>query len=255
MKVETNADVKELDERLKNELGIDVRKYRDEEVAENFMEILLFPQYIGSWVLRPIILLLILFFLGFFFIDLVHIEYLIYAVFGLALTLLTGLFLGLLLFTWRLKSDLIGIVEYALGIMKSGATDLSQVSNKITPDNRKEVLGLLFKGVIHIVTIPMMGEVASKKVPFFGGAIKSLLKRVLTIVSDTVKFDETLLEAELNKEDSEPGFIETYTNSISAATAGLNTALSKTMGLAQFPLKIGFLISMISLVTFLYLIW
>jgi len=255
MKIRTQADVEQLDERIKNELGIDVRKYRDEEVAENFMELLLFPQYIGSWVLRPVVLLLVLFVVGFFFIDLVHIEYLIYAVFGLALSLLTGLFLGLLLFTWRLKADLKGIVEYALGVMKSGATDLSQVSNKITPENRKDVMGLLFKGVIHIVTIPMMGEVAAQKVPLFGGTVKSLIKKVLNIVSDTVKFDETLLEAELNKEDSEPGFIETYTNSISSATTGLNSVMDKTMGVAQFPLKIGFIISAVSLMTFLYLIW
>jgi len=255
MKIKTTADVERLDQRIKDELGIDVRKYRDEEVAEDMMELLLFPKYVGSWVIRPVILLLILFVAGYFFIDLVHIEYLIYTVFGLGLFILNGLFLGLLLFTWKLKTDLKGIVEYALVIMKSGATDLSKVSNKITPENRKDVMGLLFKGIIHIVTIPMMGEAASNKVPVFGAVVKSMIKKVLTSVSDNIKFDEAMLEAELNKEDSEPDFVESYTSSISSATTGLNKTMSATVGIAQYPLKIGFLMALITLITFLYLIW
>lgn len=255
MKIKTTEDVERLDKRIKEELGIDVRKYRDEEVAEDMMELLLFPKYVGSWVIRPVILLLILFVAGYFFIDLVHIEYLIYTVFGLGLFMLNGLFLGLLLFTWKLKTDLTGIVEYAFGVMKSGATDLSKVSNKITPENRKDILGLLFKGVIHIVTIPMMGKAASNKVPVFGVVVKSMINKVLTIVSNNIKFDEASLEAELNKEDSEPGFVESYTSAISSATKGLNKTMSKTVGVAQYPLMIGFLIALVTLITFLYLIW
>ncbi len=254
MRIRTQKDVEKLDNRIKNELGIDVQKYRNEEVVESFVELLVFPEYVITWVIRPILISLGIFITGFFVFDLVHIEYIIYGSIGFGLFLANGILIGLLFLSWKMKSDMWRIVDYSLEIMKSAVNDMNQVNNQMTKDNRKDVLGLLFKGIIHIVTIPMMSKVISDKVPFVGGIVNRIVKRILILVSDKVKFDEEDLKQELRKKESEPNAIQVYSNSIASVSKGLEKVMNFTFGVAQFPLKMGFGIFFLILVLFLYLI-
>ncbi|MBO0590997.1 hypothetical protein I2486_06205 [Cellulophaga sp. E16_2] len=254
MKIRTKKDVEKLDNKIKEELGIDVQKYRNEEVIENFVELLVFPKYIFNCLIRPILISILIFIVGFFIFDLVHIEYVIYGTVGLILFLITGILVGLLLLMWKMKSDMWGVVNYSLDIMKSAITDMIQVNNQVNEENRKDVLGLLFKGIIHIVTIPMISKVISDKVPFVGGIVKRIVKKILTLFSDKVKFDEEKLSQELNKKEGDSNALRIYLNSISSATTGLEKIMNFTFGVAQFPLKIVFGIILSILVLFLYLI-
>ncbi|WP_158974795.1 hypothetical protein [Cellulophaga sp. L1A9] len=254
MKIRTKKDVEKLDNKIKEELGIDVQKYRNEEVIENFVELLVFPKYIFNCLFRPILISILIFIIGFFVFDLVHIENVIYGTVGLILFLITGILVGLLLLMWKMKSDMWGVVNYSLDIMKSAVTDMIQVNSQVNKENRKDVLGLLFKGIIHIVTIPMISKVISDKVPFVGGIIKRIVKKILTLFSDKVKFDEEKLSQELNEKEGESNALRIYSNSISSATKGLEKIMNFTFGVAQFPLKIVFGIILSILILFLYLI-
>lgn len=255
MKIKTAEDVERLDAKIKEELGVDVQKYKNEEVAEKFVELLVFPRYVVNWATRPLIVFLILYLIGFFVVDLVNIEYLIYGLVGLGLFAVSGLLFGYLFLTWKIKSDFLSIIDYSLGIMKSCVVDLDQVHSKITGENRTEVLGLLFKGVIHIVTIPVMSKVIAEKVPFVGGFLQGIAKKVLTLVSEKVQFDEVLLEEELKEEKEENRFISKYTQLISLASNGINRLLSITIGIAQIPVLIAFVFTILILAIFLFLIW
>ncbi len=44
MQIRTTKDVEKLDLKIKEELGIDVSKYRNPEVAESFVDLLIFPK-------------------------------------------------------------------------------------------------------------------------------------------------------------------------------------------------------------------
>lgn len=254
MKIRSAKDVSKLDTRLKEELGIDVSTYRNEEAVSNFTELLIFPKYVINWTLRPVLISFALYIIGFFFLDLVHVEYVLYALIGLVLFLLSGVFFGLLFLTWRMKKDLWGIIEYSLGIMKRAVSDINQVSKQIKPENRKEVLGLVFKGVIHLVTIPMLSKVISDKIPFLGKPVNAFVKKVLSLVSDRIKFDEVRLEEELKKSEGESGALKVYANTLTSASSGLEKILNVTFGVAQFPIKTFFFISASLLILFLYLI-
>lgn len=254
MRIRTPKDVEKLDNRIEEELGIDIQKYRNEEVVENFVELLVFPEYVVTWVIRPILISIGIFIIGFFVFDLVHIEYIIYGLIGFGLFLATGVLIGLLFLSWKMKSDMWGIVDYSLEIMKSAISDMNQVSNQMTKENRKDVLGLLFKGIIHIVTIPMMSKVIADKVPFVGGFVNRIVKRILILLSDKIKFEEENLKQELRKKGSEPNALQIYLSSISAVSTGLEKVLNFTFGVAQFPIKIGFGIILLILILFLYLI-
>ncbi len=254
MKIRNSKDVEKLGYRIKEELGIDVLKYKNEEVVENFVELLVFPKYVISWGIRPILISLLIFIIGFFILNLVHIEYIIYTLLGLILFLASGVLMGLLFLTWKMKSDIWGIVDYSFDIMKSAVNDINQVNNQITKNNRKEVLGLLFKGIIHIVTIPLISKVISDKVPFVGRIVKSIVTKILTLVSDKMKFDEDNLKQELEKNENESNILKIYSNSITGASNGLEKVMNFTFGIVRFPLKLGFGIIASFLILFLYLI-
>jgi len=254
MNVRTTSDVEALDLKIYEELGIDVKKYRNEEVVEDFVELLIFPRYVVNWVMHPILISLVLFIAGFFFLNLVHIEYFLYLVIGFVLFLTTGILFSLVFLTWKMKSDIWGIVDYSLNIMKSAVQDLSKVNHQITVENRKDVLGLLFKGVIHIVTIPLLSKVISEKVPLVGSVANKAVKKALTLISDKVKFDEANLTRELDKDSQQPSPIEAYSNSITTASNSLEKVTNISFGVVQFPLKLAFFITLFFLVIFLYLI-
>ena len=59
----------------------------------------------------------------------------------------------------------------------------------------------------------------------------------------------------LQKGEDEPSVLDNNYNIIAAATKGLDRLMDITFGVARFPLKIGFALSFILLVLFLYLIW
>jgi hypothetical protein len=254
MRIRSQKDIDTLELTIKEELGIDIQKYRNEEIVENFVELLVFPQYVFNWVLRPIGISLLIFFVGFFVFDLGGFEYIVYGLLGFALFFVGGVLFGLLFLMWKMKNDIWGILEYSLEIMDSAVEDLKATADQMNPGNRKNVLGLLFKGVIHVVTIPMLSRVISEKVPFVGGIVNTLIKRVLSIISDRVNFEEDQIKAELSKTEEEPKIFEIYSKALSSVSGGLEKVMNVTFGIAQLPLKIVFGIILLILLILLYIL-
>ena len=254
MRIRTQKDVDILEDRIKTQLGVDVGKYRNEEVVETFVDLLVFPEYIIKWVIRPVFVALLIYIVGFKLLDLVHIEFLIYAVFGIGLFLSTGLLLGLILLLDRLRIDMWGVIDFSIGIMKEAVSDLKQANNSITDENRIENLGLLFKGIIHIVTIPLLSRAISQRVPFVGGIINVMTKKVLILVSDKIRFDGKKLNERLTKIDAPSNVYQDLSTDISSDASGLEKVLAVTFRIAKFPLLFGFICSFITLLIFIYLI-
>lgn len=254
MKIRTAKDVEILDQRIKDELGIDVSKYRNEEVVENFVSILVFPQYIIKWVVRPLFFSLIAYLIGFGIFDLVHIEYLLYATIGFSLFLIPGALLGLLFLLWKMKKDIWGIADYSLDIMETAIGDIKLVNSQIDIDNKQEVHSLLFNGVIHIVTIPVLSGVISEKVPFVGWIVNKLVKKVLTLVSDQFIFDQDLLLSDPVNLDASSNMAEKESQTIKSVSLSLKKLMDLSFGVAQFPLIVVFVISCLLLGGFIYLI-
>lgn len=253
MKIRTQKDVEKLDQKIKTELGIDVSKYRNQEIVENFADLIVFPQYAISWIIRPVLGAILLFILGFFVIDLVHIEYLLYSLLGFVLFLISGFIFGLLVLAWKIKKDIWGIVEYTLDIMKSAVVDLNQTNKQMTPGNKKETLGLLFLGILHVVTIPMLSEVIGNKLPLVGRPVGWFIKKVLTLIAGRISFDEEIKE-EMLKSGEAPNAVQVYTKSIMNVSNGLKIVMDWSFAAAQFPLKLAFGIVASLLLLFLYLI-
>jgi len=253
MKIRTEEDVALLDARIKKELGISVSKYKNEEVVETFVSMLVFPEYILSWTFKPVLLALLGYAIGFFVIDLVHVQYVLYAVLGLVLFLLVGLLLGIIFLTNQLKTDVLGIMDYSMGIMKSAAADIDTAKVNIPPEGRKDALRMLYKGIIHIVTLPMLTTAISARIPIVGGLINRFVRKVIVALSDKISIDESMLQGKesaltLLEADSKSGVVK-------SSNRNLTKVMDVSVGVAQFPLKVLLYLLIGILFSFIYLIW
>lgn len=238
MKIRTDADVARLDQKIKTELGVDVGKYRNEEVVETLSSLLVFPIYAISWTVRPVIIAFLLFVVGFFVLDLVHIQYLLYAIFGLVFFLITGLFSGLFYLTIRFRSDIRSIMNYSMDIMRGIVEDLDKLNTQTDATNRKEVLQLLFLGVMHIITIPVVSDIIGNRVPFIGGLVSRLVKRVLTTMAALFRWDQQDLRAAEKQAGGEGKILPMYLASVSGFQGILDKILSISIRVIQLPIGI-----------------
>jgi hypothetical protein len=145
-----------------------------------------------------------------------------------------------------MKSDIWKVLDYSLEIMKSALNDVS----KINLSDKNKALDLLFKGIIHIVAIPVLSKVISKKIPVIGSFFSKIIKKILTLVSDKIKFD-----GEDPKEERELDSLQDYSGSkIALASKRIEKVLSSSISVVQLPIKIGLAITSSILIIFIYLI-
>ena len=137
------------------------------------------------------------------------------------LFLAIGIQIGILILSWKIKSDIYYIVKFTLEITESALTDFNKINSKITKVNRQEVFGLLFKGIIHIVTIPTLSKVIIDKVPFVAGLVNEIVKRVLILVTEKIKFSSEELEHNVTKNKSQLNANQTNKSPITSVSTGL----------------------------------
>lgn len=253
MKIRTEKDIEQLDYRIKTELGVDVRKYKNEEVVEKIVSMLVFPEYVLTWMLGPVLLALVFFGLGFYLLQLVHVEFVLYAIFGLVLFLAVGLVAGLLLFTGKMKKDIGSIAAYSLAMTKDAVLDINTVNQSTDPAYKKEAYGLLFKGIIHIVTIPMTTKAVTEKLPLLGRLINRFIRKFFMLISDRIKFDEMQIASAPTGSHSSTSSksLETYSKSMTLASMGMGKLMGLTFGVVRFPLKV--VLVVVSLLLFFFL--
>ncbi len=252
MKIKNKEDVKDLDRKIKDELGIDISKYKNEEVISNFVELFLLPQYIVSWVIRPVLFSLFLYFFGFYSLKLVHIEYIIYAVVGLILFFFTGILFGIILLLFKMKMDILKISNYSLEIMKLAIKDLSNTKSQITYENRGYVFSLLFKGILHIVTIPILTHAITDKIPLIGGFLGKIIRKVLIFISNKIDFKE--VEVSHISEEEGADTIDAYIENINFGSESLEKLVSFSFRVVKLPVFLLFTACLLILIFFIYFI-
>ncbi len=240
---------------ITRELGVDISKYRDEDVADNLVDLLVFPKYIFKWISRPVLIAFLVYIAGFFLIDLVHVQYLIYGIVGLVLFLLVGFFGGVLNLSRKLNEDLVSISEYSLGVLKNSLLDVNDVGSRINKNNIKDVVAMLFQGVIHIVTLPMLGKAIENKVPVVSGLVKRVVEKSLVGISNRLTFDDEKIDETIINVDGDSVFVTNYLGTIDKAGKGIDGTLGTVTKVIRTPFKLGFYIALFFLVLFIYLIW
>ena len=249
MKIKTKEDIEILSDKIKNELGIDLKKYKNEKVAEKFIELLTFPKYVISSLIWPVSILFLVFIIGFFILDLKHIEYLIYGIIGQSLFFLNGVFYGLLRLIKKIKSDVLEIINYCFQIMKQIISESSQFNNE-----NKETLNLLFKGIVHVVALPMINEAITKNVPLVHKMINTIVTNIFTSISNKIKFENATPKQETVGEETKSQLKESLVKKIDYANRGIEKVIGVSLGIVNVPFKIGFGIVLTILVIFILIV-
>ena len=235
MNVKTQAEADALNERIKTEMGVDISMYRDEEVIETLSELIVFPVYALRAVIRPVVLFLILWLLGFWLWDLVHVEYLLYGLIGLVLFLITGFFAGIIWLTITFRGDIMAMMNYSMDILKGIVADVDKLNSGSNKGNLGSNLTLLFAGVVHIITIPAAGSIISGKIPFIGGYVSGLFTSVLRRLANIFKWPELKRSDAVFAAGEEGKILPIYLNSVTTFQTVIGRILGVAMRVVQLP--------------------
>lgn len=255
MKIRTEKDIEELDQKIQDELGIELKKYQNDEIAEAIVELLVFPAYVINWGIRPVLIAFLLYILGFWVVELSGIDYVFYGLFGLVFFIINGVVGGILFLMIKMKADFLKILQYALDILKACVEDMRMAGSKVSAGNKKQVLAMLFKGVICIVMIPTVSKAVSDRIFIVGGILKGIIRRMLFLASDRIKFDDSALNLELHEETDPSKILKIYGQLITHSRNGLSKVVGVSLSIVQLPVKLlfGFVFSLLLLL--LYLVW
>lgn len=253
MKIKTKADIERLREEIQRELDIDMSEYQNEEVAETFAELVAFPAYILNWAIRPVLISLLLFVMGYFVLHLVHIEYLLYTLIGFALFLACGISFGLIFTLWKLKGDMNEVLRYSLQLFQSILADLRHTRAQLTAENKKYKYQLLYQGIIHIISIPVLSKALGGKIPLIGFLVEGLVKKILTAAGNRFRWEEAHQQATGTVED-EGATIDHDIQRVNADIRGIDAFTAALFKVVRIPFLVVFVISLLLLLLFLALI-
>lgn len=254
MKIKTEQDVHDLDLRIQSELGLNLKKYRNDEVVEKILSLLVFPEYFITWVIGPVILALVCYGLGFYFFDLSAVTIGLYILFGLVLFFLTGFSFGLLMLLGRMKKDIVEIIHHTKDSVLAIKEDASDVLSQMSPGKRKTSIAMLFQGVLHLITIPTLAVAIKAKIPIVGGLLSWMVRKILTTISNTVELSDAIAD--------QPSLAQQGTQTLDAgpekgqaSSRVFQKMLGISFGIVRFPIKLIFLISLVMLVLFIWVIY
>lgn len=237
MRIKTQAQADALNQRIFDEMGVDISKYRNEDVASTLTDLLIFPIYAIKWIVQPVIIVLLLWVAGWFFLALYAFDYVLYPTIGLLLALLVGFLSGLLYLTIRFKQDIHSIMAYSTEILESIVLDVDKLNKGTNKANRKDNLTLLFTGVVHIITVPVAASVIAKKVPFVGDFLAGLFTRILRQLANIFRWPESKrARASLEAGGDEGKILPMYLASVSGVQKATGKVLNVAVRVVQAPI-------------------
>ena len=239
----------ELEERIQNELNIDISSYLNDEAIEQITDIILFPKYALQWILIPLILALGIFIAGFWIFTISTAGYIFYYTIGLFLFAIAGLLAGLYYFSYRLQGDIDGIMNYSVQITQQGLGDIKKMGSHLTGEEKGKATKLLFLGVTQLVTVPSISAVVKKKIPFIGPIIAIIVARIMMSLSGDV---ELTTEKKVIAADLDSAMIEEIEVEVKPSTS--SKVLSKALRIVRFPIGILLIINIILLAVFLLVV-
>lgn len=255
MKIKTQNDIDLLGEKIKNDFDIDVNKYRNEEVVSSFAELLIFPQYVINWGIRPIVAAFLLFLLGFLLIDLDNgLEFIIYLAFGFPLFLLCGFLFAIVFLIRRMKNDLGAIMEYSIEILKEAAGDISDFNKNLQQNDKKEGIKLLYLGIMHIVTIPSVTGAIKRNNIIVGYPLSWVIKKILTAVGNAVTVKDLENSVKVSYATKDNKYEDQVLEDVNNESNMLQKVIDMAISVIEFPFKFVFVILFLILTGLIYLI-
>lgn len=159
--------------RVKDDLGIDIYRYDNDEIFQRVSNIVFIQKRAISQVVVMTIVAIALFIGSFFILNLDAFGSFIYSVFGLVLYLTLGVLVGITKTVTLVEQDLLSVIKYAVGVLNLVAEDLAGL-NLQDNENLKNPFTSIFEAVLVGLVQPKIGAGLVSK-PFIGPKVQSAI--------------------------------------------------------------------------------
>ncbi|MEL6654270.1 MAG: hypothetical protein AAFQ87_26060 [Bacteroidota bacterium] len=220
---------------IKQKTGIDFEQYKEESWGETIANLVFFPQYAISNILKgPGLLLLIVFTIAIICMFTEHKTFgFFFLIFGIVFGIINGFYLGCIWFVRSLTSDINSLLN--LTLQKSG----SIINSFNDPEQKAAYQASLIdivRGVIFSMILPEVNKVISKKVPFIGGVIAWLSGQAIGKMANNL---ESKIKEKGDKEEiSEQAAPAQQLGVLSKVEKTADKVADTTASIASFPFKL-----------------
>lgn len=168
--------------------GVDLRDYQRPEIVELIGDLVTFPLYAGKSLIIPLFIYLLItgvlaFVVTGYFSTILAIVFI--PIFSVANALTTAA----ILFLFRLRNDITEAIKAGMDLSKEVTRDVRNVYVL----KEHDALGFpsfaeIFRGVMHVVIVPITISVLKKKIPIIGGLFSGLVRKLANLTtSKTIK--------------------------------------------------------------------
>lgn len=217
--------------------GIDFEQYKEESWGETIANLVFFPQYAISNILKgPGLMLLIVIVVAIACMFTEHRTFgFFFLIVGIVFGIVNGFYLGCIWFIRSFAQDLGGLLK--LTVQKSS----SIITSFNDPEQKKAYKASLIdvvRGVVFSMILPEVNKVISKKVPFIGGVIAWISGKAIGKMADSLegRIQETGEETEIS-EQAEPAEQLGVLKKVEQTT---DKVADTTATIAAFPFKLLF---------------
>ncbi|MEM6343726.1 MAG: hypothetical protein AAF927_07590 [Bacteroidota bacterium] len=220
---------------VRKKTGIDFEQYKDESWGETIANLVFFPQYAITNILKgPGLLILLVIIIAVVCMLTEHKTFgFFFLLFGIFFGLINGFYLGCIWFIRSFANDLTGLLN--LTIQKSGSI-ITSFNDPAQKSAYKASLVDIVRGVVFSLILPEVNKVIGKKVPLIGGVIAWISGKAIGKMADSLenRIQETGEENEIS-EKAEPAQQLGVLQKVEKTADKVADTTSK---IASFPFKV-----------------
>ncbi|MFK7922058.1 MAG: hypothetical protein AB8H47_08885 [Bacteroidia bacterium] len=184
---------------IQKKTGIDFEQYKEESWGETIANLVFFPQYAISNILKgPGVMLLLVIVIAIVCMFTEHRTFgVFFLIFGIVFGIVNGFYLGCIWFIRSFTQDLGGLLN--LTVQKSSAI-ITSFNDPEQKSAYKASLIDVVRGVVFSMILPEVNKVIGKKVPFIGGVIAWISGKAIGKMADSLegRIQETGEEKEIS---------------------------------------------------------
>ena len=163
--------------------GVDLRDYQRPEIVELIGDLVTFPLYAGKSLIIPLgIYLLITSILAFLVTG--YISNIVAIIFIPLFSVANALTTAAILFLFRLRNDITEAIKAGMDLSKEVTRDVRNVY--VLKENNAfgfPSFAEIFRGVMHVVIVPITIAVLKKKIPIIGGLFSGLVRKLANLTT------------------------------------------------------------------------
>ena len=224
-------------EKIKNELNIYIEQYRNIEIFGKITQIFFIQKYAIGNIFKPVLFSLILYFIGFFILNLTTIQYFIYGIFSLILFISLGLFIGIILLIRNLKKDLLTITQQSTELVEKIYVDICN-TNTNNFEKLKNPLTLIFEGILIGLVQPKISSSVTN-IPLVGNIVDNGIDKTIPILIENFKKQEDKFNISEKAENIGNQILNKIEKSkiiINAYLSKIENTISKSISFISFPI-------------------